>query len=121
MSLIEIALYAHAGDGVLETVAPAATERMQTTGAVGVSAAALALIVTGERGAATRRDTHQARLVHPFPTQAELVLRRIHGEREAFSRGFAPHASAALVQALRAIGALSARDRTLIQTHYGVG
>lgn len=114
MSLIEIALNANAGDGILQAVAPAAAERMQTAGAVGMPAAALTLIVAGERRTAARRDTHQARLVHPFPAQAELVLRCIHGEREALPRGFAPHASTELVQALHAVGALSARNWALI-------
>lgn len=47
---------------------------MQATGTVGVPTAALALIVTSERRATARRDTHQARLVHPFPAQTELVF-----------------------------------------------
>lgn len=120
VGLIEVALHAHAGNGILQAVAPAAAERVQAAGAVSVTAAALALIVTGERRAGARRYTHQARLVHPLSAQTELILRRVHREGEALLRGLAPYASATLVQALGAIRALPARDRALIQTHHGV-
>lgn len=74
MRLIEITLHAHAGDRILQAVAPAAAERVQAAGAVGMPAATFTLIVAGQRRAGARRDAHQTCLVHPFSAQTELIF-----------------------------------------------
>lgn len=99
----EVALRARTVDGVLVRVAPAAAHAAQARGALHVAPARLALAglacrVVGWRGGA----------VQPLAAEPELVLAGVHAEAEALARGFAPHAAAALVQAVLAVGAQAA-------------
>lgn len=91
-------------DWILVRIAPAAAHAAQAGGALHVAAARLALAslarrVVGRRGGA----------VQPLAAQAELVLAGVDAEAEALARGLAPHAAAALVQAVLAAGAQAAR------------
>lgn len=84
-------------------VAPAAAHTAQARRALHVRPAGLALaglpgrVVAGRRGA-----------VEPLAAQAELVLAGVDAEAEALARGLAPHAAAALVEAVLAAAAQAA-------------
>jgi hypothetical protein len=88
--MVEVALHAHPRDGVVHAMAPAARQRLQAVGAVGVPAARLALLVARARHHPAQLVLRLLALVHPLAAQPELVLGRVHREREALLHGVAP-------------------------------